>query len=858
MGCTAKASYSYRKTPQIQEKGLPTTMQSGSEIITIKTTTNGTTIKSQREQLGNDAPTAKVIEKALLPKDIDFILLVLHKHFLFRNLDYEIKSQTIRSMKYFKLKPKEVIFKQGDFGRYLFILVKGEVDIQVNDLSVKKVEKGGMLGEIAIMHNATRTASAYAINNVELWGLERDLFKKALKTLALKQYHENKLLLERCELFSYLDPLIRNKLLEVLATQVFTNSIIIREGEPGDNVYIVKSGRVKLSIDGEYVKDLGEGGYFGEQSLLNESIRTATVTAIDTAVLICLGHFDLERVLGSTYLKIIYQNCERISIERDQFLSRLTRYQAQQLINAAELHKYKDKEVIIKKNKSVKKVSFILKGKVLKDNLELDKYSCLGSSIMADIDSFDTDFIASGPVECAEISKSKIEELLKGNFAQITHQNNLIQILSNLPLLSSLNEDILRDISKSTRAQKFEDGEIICSQGTCGTELYLIHIGEVDIIIDGNYVRTLIKGSYFGERALLFSEPRSATVISKGQSQIFILTREVFDSVVDSHIREQMLSRIYLQDYSVKLKDLSIIKTIGKGMFGSVFLAVHRVNKFLYAIKTITRNDIKRLKIKKNIRQSQEVLLQIDCPLIMKLIKTLSDKERVYFLLEYVSGVTLYHVIQEIRPFPHTQLMFYTANIILILKHLHSRDLAHRDLKPENIIVDKQGYLKLVDFDTACKIKDRAYTIAGTPHYMAPEMLKGYGYGVSVDYWSLGVILYEMIYDFLPFGEYTDEPLEIYQSILDCQVEYRNKHKNYQKLIQMLLEPNPGLRADYTKLMSCEYFIDLKWDSILHKKIVPGYIPSLSKVSEKTDNLSEFSVKLIEEEERLRIKEINN
>lgn len=858
MGCTARASYSYRKDPQIKDNFLPPTFQSGSEIITIKPMNKAKIIRSQNDSLKTDFLSDKILEKPLLHKDIDFILQVLEKHFLFKNLDSNIKSQTILSMKFFKLAPNEAIFNQGESGCYLFIVARGEVDIKVNNKSVGKILKGGIIGEIAVMHNITRTGSAYAINNVELWGLERDLFKKALRTIALKLYHENKFLLEKCELFGNLDSKIRSKILEVLITQNFENEVIVREGEPGENVFIVKKGNVRLSLDGQYVKEITEGGYFGEQSLLNDNTRTATITAVDKVTLLSVGHRELQAIFGYEYMKFTYQNSIKISIEHDQFLSCLTETQRLLVLNSTGNRKFKDREIILKKKGIIKKITFIIKGKVLKNSEELDRYACIGSSILTDINVFDEDYIACGVVECAEISKVKIEEVLGGSFSQVARENKLIRILSGIPLLSSLNENLLRKIAKSIPVQKYEDDEVICREGTSANEMFLIHKGEVVISINGHYVRTLIKGSYFGERVLLMNEPRSAMAVSKGQCEVFVLTREIFDSVIDLHIKNQLLYRMNLQDFSIELKDLSVIRTIGKGMFGTVFLVAHRHTKFLYALKTISQKTIKCLKIKKNILKSQEVLLQTDCPLIMKLIKTLSDDDRVYYLMEYAQGVTLFKVMKDIKPFAYSQVMFFMANMLLILKHLHCRDLVHRDLKPENIIVDTQGYLKLVDFDTACKLKDRAYTLAGTPHYLAPEMLKGQGYGIAVDYWSLGVILYEMVYDCMPFGEYSDEPLEIYNQILEGHPKFRNKHKSYEKLIKMLLEPKPGLRADYLKLMECEYFVDTKWDLLLFKKTIPDYIPIITNDNEKLDNLVRFSYKKIIEEEEKKLEEAKN
>ena len=847
MGCTASTSYTHIARDAPQDKNMPTTALSGSTILTTRNFSIFSSIKQHQIIATNDAPNAKIEEKALLPKDIKFILNVLHKHFLFKDLDEHIKSQTIRNMKYLKLGPQEAIYQQGEYGNYLFIIVKGKVEIFVNNKSTECISKAQMFGEAAILHNTRRESTAVTTEITEMWGLERNLFQVALRTITLQKYHENKVFLEKCELFSSFDTSTRAKLIEVIATQIFTNQIIVREEEIGETVYIIKSGRVRCSVLGVFVKELGEGSYFGEQALLNNNIRTATVAAVDTVVVISVGKADLERILGADYTKIVYQNSINISIANDAILSRLNKKQVQKIVNSMKIRKFSNNQIIGEKGKTCKKVLILLKGIIQKDGIEMEKYSCIGSEILLNSGISEFNYVSKSPVECAEISKSKIQTLLAGNLQDIIQHNMLVNLLSSIPLLSNISEDLLYKISKSSRLKRYENDEIIFTQYSYGDEFYLIHTGEVVITIDDKYVRTLVEDSYFGERAVILNEPRTATAIAKGETLLFILTREVFNSIIDTDLREQLLTRINLQDFSIELEDLSILRLLGKGMFGNVFLAAHRQSKILYAIKTICHSDIRRLKISRNIRSSEEVLLQIESPLIMKLIKTISDDYRIYFIMEYIPGITLFRYLEETRRVPRSQVQFYMSNMILMLQHLHSRSIVHRDLKPENILVDGQGYLKLIDFDTACRVQERSYTIAGTPHYMAPEMIKGNGYGLAVDCWSLGVIMYQTVYRCMPFGDSFEQPMDIYREILTGNVAYRKKYQEYNAVIDVMLQPNPGLRSDYQGLMKLEFFAEVNWDLILHRKATPAFHPEL--LPEEIGSLNDFTAAPIVYEE---------
>ena len=118
----------------------------------------------------------------------------------------------------------------------------------------------------------------------------------------------------------------------------------------------------------------------------------------------------------------------------------------------------------------------------------------------------------------------------------------------------------------------------------------------------------------------------------------------------------------------------------------------------------------------------------------MKLVKCFKDSQRVYFLVEYVAGMSLFDVSMKLGLISYESAKFYIGSLIIILNYLHERDILYRDLKPENIIIDSQGYPKMIDFGTSKITKERSYTVLGTPHYMAPEIILSKGYGHEVDY----------------------------------------------------------------------------------------------------------------------------
>lgn len=166
----------------------------------------------------------------------------------------------------------------------------------------------------------------------------------------------------------------------------------------------------------------------------------------------------------------------------------------------------------------------------------------------------------------------------------------------------------------------------------------------------------------------------------------------------------------------------------------------------------------------------------------------------IYFITEFVNGMDLFDVLRAMNLLNNKDCQFFIASLILILEYLHDRNIIYRDLKPENIMVDSQGYLKLIDFGTSKIVHTRTYTVVGTPHYMAPEVIIGKGYSLPVDIWSVGICLYEFLCGGVPFGEEEGDPYAIYEKVLQYKLRYPpfvGKNFPAKPMIEQLLHKNP-------------------------------------------------------------------
>lgn len=347
-------------------------------------------------------------------------------------------------------------------------------------------------------------------------------------------------------------------------------------------------------------------------------------------------------------------------------------------------------------------------------------------------------------------------------------------------------------------------------------------------------LRVIGREGFFGERALIKHELRTASVVAGEDVACLVLHQEDFLRVIDESITPLLMQRLDLQDDSVTLPQLVLIKELGKGMFGAVYMVVHRTKGTLYALKTVSRRKIKAYDLYCSVRLERQVMLELDHVFIAKLVKTFKDAVRVYFLMELVNGMDLFDVIRKIGT-PHSGLLkececkFYTCNLLLALEHLHERSIVYRDLKPENVVVDTTGYLKLIDFGTAKVLKGRTFTTIGTPHYMAPEVILGKGYGLSVDLWSLGIIAYEFVCGGVPFGEDEDDPFKIYEKVLRESLRWPSavpKGSRMRDFTELLLSKNEAVRGTGVAAMKKHKWLDgFEWEKLVLKQLPAPYLP---------------------------------
>ena len=300
------------------------------------------------------------------------------------------------------------------------------------------------------------------------------------------------------------------------------------------------------------------------------------------------------------------------------------------------------------------------------------------------------------------------------------------------------------------------------------------------------------------------------------------------------------------QSGTLNIDAFDLLKVVGKGSFGKVMQVRKKDTSRIYALKTIRKLHIVSRSEVNHTLAERTVLAQINNPFIVPLKFSFQSSEKLYLVLAFVNGGELFHHLQREGKFSVWRSKFYTAELLCALECLHGFNVIYRDLKPENILLDYTGHISLCDFGL-CKLnmaeKDKTNTFCGTPEYLAPELLLGQGYTKSVDWWTLGVLLYEMLTGLPPF--YDENVQEMYRKILEDPLRFPDDvDKDARHLLTALLTRDPSRRMGTggpADIKAHPFFKDIDWKRLMAKKIQPPFKPSVESAVDTSNFDAEFT-----------------
>ena len=736
---------------------------------------SNTTPDKDKEAVNMEKQNMKLMNKHNKEcKDSGLIDECLISHCFLRALEKQARQEIIKEMSLYFVKSNVEIFKQGDPAGCFYILRQGTCDIIINGEKKEILQKGNYFGDTAILYGTNREYTVKTSTDCFVWIMEKKNFKKVIEHILHITYEDNNTNIGKIGLFSIASHDQKIKLANNIYREThLENKSIFDKGNISNCIYILKDGGINLKKDGKIIRTLVKGECFGALEAIANSNRITEASAKEKTHLLTLPVYWLKSLYGDNYRSVLALSMIKSAFSNNPNLKKLNLKFLDEIFNFI-IFKYYEKETEIIKQGEPKNALIVvpIEGELIE--VSSSKSICPRNNVLFGKEIYDEDTSkTSSSIKCkpysllAILKSSDLKQHFKCSLKMLGEKSSFIEQLRKVNLFKNFTNAKLENLSKKIKVEKVANGKNVITQGEEGTRFYIIKKGLVDIFVKDKYIRTMNENEYLGERALFFKEPRSATAKAHGDVEVYYLEKDAFETVIEKNLKDYLKDRLYLQDNTVQLNDLIYYMKLGSGSYGNVSLVKSSKNKFFYAIKNISCKQILYSQLHANLELERSILVKIDHPFIVKLVKTMKDKNYVYFLMDYIKGKELFDVIRDIGLLNKFQTQFYGASIMLAVQYLHERKFIYRDIKPENIMVLGNGFIKLIDFGTAKAITDRTKTIIGTPHYMAPEVILGEGYSFKVDFWSIAICMYEFMCGGVPFGENHEEAMDVYLSIIN-------------------------------------------------------------------------------------------
>jgi len=454
-----------------------------------------------------------------------------------------------------------------------------------------------------------------------------------------------------------------------------------------------------------------------------------------------------------------------------------------------------------------------------------------------------------GKVKLLRLSRERVT-LMLGSLSEALSTSMQMQLLERIDITKNLPLNSRKYLLQRLEAVTFEDGTQIVKQGEKAAHFYIIVSGSARVsscvsdadskIKEQMDIATLVPDDFFGERALVTGTDRMASVFALGQVELLRLSKEHFDAVLKptSVMRQTMSERdSEVKDISsahVHFRDLEQGTVLGVGSFGYVRLSKHKPTGQTFALKAMHKAHIIKTKQEAHIINERRIAYAVDHPNLLSLLESYQDNDHIYMLTELLQGGELFSLLMEFDVFDEAMTRFYFAQVVSGFSALHQVGIVYRDLKPENLMLDTAGYLRIVDYGFAKLVGEAlTYTLCGTPEYLSPEVVQNKGHGLPTDWWSAGVLLYELLNGTSPFAR--DSQMELMKAIVrvDYSLPAEIESSQAAPLIRRLLVLDPALRLGSGQTKSAEvvadpFFASIDWDQLFNKQMPAPWKPKIS------------------------------
>jgi len=670
--------------------------------------------------------------------------------------------------------------------------------------------------------------------------------------------------------------------------------VVVNQGHEGQELFVIKKGTAAVSVDGKKVAMLKKGDFFGESALLHDEPRNATITASDELKTIRVGRKEFREMGLNQKLDFARRGavgggaageCEtkpptQKSDEEKKLMIGAIKNNPNLAVVLGTLDDSKIHTMIDKawEENVAANVPLITAGSNEADYFYIVKSGSFKVVVPNDVSSVDqviqntkvseglqpgssfgelallyfapraADVVAAEASVVWVIDRVTFRAVLAEFFDKQSAEH--LKILETIELfqtaMKSMDEKEKKQIAQALTEMTFYKNQTVFEQGAAGDAMFILVDGTVTVIKDKTEVNQLVapEPRIFGEAALVDDKPRNATIkVVSEVAKTLTMDKLAFDMATGKKTNATAPGKEYGVVKRTELKQLGLL---GCGGFGAVFMVEHQKTKESYALKLLSKGYVVKAGMQKSVISEKNVQMMCNSAFVVQLYETFNSDQNLELLLELALGGELYATYNK-KAFwgkvPHAQ--FYVAGTVLAFEHLHSKKIIFRDLKPENLLLNEKGAVKLTDMGLAKVVPGTTFTTCGTPDYFAPELIAAKGHTKAVDWWTLGILAFELLSGHPPFE--APSPTVIYQKVSKGinKVTFPKSCKGAaETMIKSLCSHNPSdrlpMRQEGTDaLKKHEWYAEFNWQDMESLAMTPPYVPH---VKSKTD-ASNFSAR---------------
>ena len=698
---------------------------------------------------------------------------------LFESLSPEERRHLLGTMSPIRVPVRTVLITQGDVKADTFYVVEtGRCRAFVDGIAVKEYEAGGSFGELSLLFSKPRAATVSCQSDCALYVLRRSVYDGVRAQSRLGAENRFALLIQRVPELAPLSEATRLELHRGLKEVSYKRGDALPPPERG--ICWMLSGCAEAAGE-RFVPPQHYGGLTASPSA-GPGEKTVALTDCECVI---LTRSTVEKLLGPPGELLIFDSLRALPM--------LFPLRPGQLFDLARVLRAQPERTVTKGSRMSCALLLLVHGHLEHGGESVQRGACVAGKVRAE-----------GACKVKVLDDILLE---KATHLRAVSAEWRLRVLRGLPELAHLDPGQMFAVRDSLRECRVPAGTEIVAAGEEVPGCFIVQSGLCRM---GNV--DLGPGTHFGGWAMLGRKAEDAVVAA---TDVVLLPVEPAD-----------------RSYSIpRLEELQSVKELGAGSYGQVMMVRCSTGR-AFALKRLDKVQVKQANMVAHVKREKVLHSQCASVFVTQMWGSYNRGRYLYMLMECVQGGDLYTHMSKVGAMSEGDARFYAACVVCGLDHLHSRRIAWRDLKPENLLVDEQGYLKLTDLGFACTMQrgQRSRTLCGTAEFMAPELVLKQGHTMAVDWWALGVLVFEMVAGRSPFSDGTNDPggdMRTFRNI--CRVSYSCPATFSPPLVDLLyrlLEYDPARRlcsgiAGAVEVREHAWFSGFDWAGLQARSMSP-------------------------------------